>query len=265
MASSLLGAVLELTKRLPGALVEDIAGQVAAAGSPGGRIDLGSVAHPEFRRNVELLLTAWAAAPSFNGREVAAMLRAAAAARTAESKDGVVEVVMTGPSRPDAPTRSTEAVVSEIVAGARRELMMVTYAAAPYPPLRAALELAAARGVRTTIAVETVEGARGFLNFEPALAFAGVAGVQLLHWPTEERIAFSGGRLHAKLVVADREVAFVTSANLTGSALGQNIECGLVVRGGSAPRRLADHFAALAREGVLRPLTGGLVRGLDAH
>jgi phosphatidylserine/phosphatidylglycerophosphate/cardiolipin synthase-like enzyme len=186
------------------------------------------------------------------------MLRAAAAARLAEAQDGIVEVVMTGPSRPDAPARSTEAVVAELVAGARRELILVTYTAAPYPPLRAALEAAAARDVRTMIALETVEGAKGLLSFEPALAFSGVAGIHLLHWPAEERVGFNGGRLHAKVVVADREVAFVTSANLTGSALGHNLECGLVVRGGPAPRRLADHFAALIRDGVLRTLTGGV-------
>ena len=254
-----MGAVLEVTERLPGALVEELARQVGRGGSAADNIDLGAVAHAEFRRMAELLLASWATEPSVSGREVAAMLRAAAAARMSEAQAGIVEVVMTGPSRPDAPARSTEAVVAEIVAGARHELMLVTYAAAAYPPLRAALEAAVARGVRTMIALETVEGARGLLSFEPALAFAGVAGIHLLHWPAEERVGFSGGRLHAKVVVADREVAFVTSANLTGSALGHNIECGLVVRGGSAPHRLADHFAALIRDGVLRPLTGDIV------
>ncbi len=259
-----MGAILEVTERLPGGLVEELARQLASVESATGNVDLGAVAHPEFRRMAELLLASWATEPFVSGREVAAMLRAAAAARLSEAKDGVVEVVMTGPSRPDAPARSTEAVVAEIVAGAQRELILVTYAAAPYPPLKKELEAASARGVRTTIAVETVEGARGFLTFEPALAFLGIPGIRLLHWPAEERAGFSGGRLHAKVVIADRDVAFVTSANLTGSALGHNLECGLVVRGGPAPRRLADHFAALIRDGVLRPLTGGVVKGAGA-
>ena len=261
MASPLMGAVLEVTERLPSALVEELARQVAPTGSSGAKVDLGGIAHPEFRRMAEVLHAGWATEPSISGPEVAGMLRAAAAARLSEAQDGIVEVVMTGPSRPDAPARSTEAVVAEIVAGARHELLLVTYAAMPYPPLRAALEAAAARRVRTTVALETVEGAKGLLSFEPALAFSGIAGIHLFHWPAEQRVGFSGGRLHAKIVVADREVAFVTSANLTGSALGHNLECGLVVRGGPAPIRLADHFAALIRDDVLRPLTGPVVGG----
>ena len=264
MASTFMGTILEVTERLPGGLVEELARQVARVESAQGNVDLGAVAHPEFRRMAELLLASWATEPSVTGREVAAMLRAAAAARLSEAKEGDVEVVMTGPSRPDAPARSTEAVVAEIVAGARHELILVTYAAAPYLPLKKELEAATGRGVRTTIAVETVEGSRGFLKFEPALAFLAIPGIRLLHWPMAERAGFSGGRLHAKVVIADREVAFVTSANLTGSAMGHNLECGLVVRGGPAPRRLADHFAALIRDGVLRALTGGVVEGADA-
>jgi phosphatidylserine/phosphatidylglycerophosphate/cardiolipin synthase-like enzyme len=108
--------------------------------------------------------------------------------------------------------------------------------------------------------VETVAGAKGLLSTEPAAAFSGITGLRLLHWPLDRRRGNIPGRLHAKLVVADRKVAFVTSANLTGSALERNLECGLLVRGGPAPRRLTDHIAALIREGVLQPLTPRIVK-----
>ena len=39
-----------------------------------------------------------------------------------------------------------------------------------------------------------------------------------------------GGVLHAKTVVADDDVVFITSANLTEAALDRNIEVGLLVR-----------------------------------
>jgi phosphatidylserine/phosphatidylglycerophosphate/cardiolipin synthase-like enzyme len=107
--------------------------------------------------------------------------------------------------------------------------------------------------VRTRVVVETLRGARGLLSSDPALAFAGVAGLELYHWPLERRPGTIPGRLHAKVVVADREVAFVTSANLTGSAIENNLECGLLVHGGPAPRRIAGHLVALMREGVLEP------------
>jgi arylsulfatase A-like enzyme len=76
-----------VTERLPGAVVEELARQVARGGSAAGNIDLGAVAHAEFRRMAELLLASWATEPSVSGREVAAMLRAAAAARMRVDRD----------------------------------------------------------------------------------------------------------------------------------------------------------------------------------
>ena len=57
--------------------------------------------------------------------------------------------------------------------------------------------------------------------------------------------------MHAKLAVADRSVLFVTSANLTLSGVGKNIEAGLLIRGGVAPARAAEHVDALRASGDL--------------
>jgi cardiolipin synthase len=43
----------------------------------------------------------------------------------------------------------------------------------------------------------------------------------------------------------------VTSANLTGHGMNENMELGLLVRGGPVPRRLAAHFAQLMTDRVL--------------
>ena len=57
--------------------------------------------------------------------------------------------------------------------------------------------------------------------------------------------------MHAKLAVADRRVLLVTSANLTQSGVGKNIEAGLLVRGGAAAQRAAEHVDALRASGEL--------------
>ena len=62
--------------------------------------------------------------------------------------------------------------------------------------------------------------------------------------------------MHAKAAIADEQVAFVTSANLTGSAIEANMELGLLVRGGSVPRRLERHFRALMSVGRLVEVMG---------
>ena len=64
------------------------------------------------------------------------------------------------------------------------------------------------------------------------------------HWPTAKRTE-TGAKMHAKLAVADHSVLFVTSANLTQSGVGKNIEAGLLIRGGAALARAVEHVDAL--------------------
>jgi phosphatidylserine/phosphatidylglycerophosphate/cardiolipin synthase-like enzyme len=72
-------------------------------------------------------------------------------------------------------------------------------------------------------------------------------------WPAEQRPELPAGRaaLHAKAAVADVHTALVTSANLTGHGINENMELGLVVRGGPVPRRLAAYFLQLMDDRVL--------------
>lgn len=64
-------------------------------------------------------------------------------------------------------------------------------------------------------------------------------------------------KMHAKLAVADQQVLFVSSANLTHAEVAKNLEAGLLVRGGTAPKRAAEHIAELKATGVLVPLRQG--------
>jgi len=254
-------AVLRLAAELPAASVEQAARTIAGTlGPEGGERVIGAVPQANYRRLATGLVEAWRKHPQVRPDELAAMLRTAAAARAAARAEGRVEVVWTGPETPQVPSRLTEAVVEEVVEAARHQLLLVTYAAFPYPPLATALRRAAARGVSSRVLVETRAGAGRLLEIEPAQAFVGIPGVTLYEWPPQQRRNSSGGgrgHMHAKLIVADRQLAFVTSANLTGSAIEDNLECGLLVRGGPVPGQLADHVDALIRQGVFRPLTLG--------
>ncbi|MCT9932238.1 phospholipase D-like domain-containing protein [Planotetraspora sp. A-T 1434] len=60
--------------------------------------------------------------------------------------------------------------------------------------------------------------------------------------------------MHAKLAVADRRVLLVSSANLTHSGVARSIEAGLLVHGGTAPQRAAEHIADLRGKGLLERL-----------
>ncbi|MFG7943487.1 DISARM system phospholipase D-like protein DrmC [Streptomyces cacaoi] len=131
----------------------------------------------------------------------------------------------------------------------RAALVAMTYAARPYRALTDALRRAVGRGVRVDIVVETIEGASGLLRGpEPAAAFAAIPGVRLWYRPPSRR-AEAAARQHAKIAVADSRVLFVGSANLTASAVARNIEAGVLVRGGTAPQRAAEHIRELQRTG----------------
>ncbi|KPC78714.1 DISARM system phospholipase D-like protein DrmC [Streptomyces sp. NRRL S-4] len=186
--------------------------------------------------------------------EAAAYLRGYVAAQLSARNAVRVATVWSGPSTPGVPVRATAQVLVEVIGEARDELLAMTYAARPYPALTHALTEATARGVRVHVVVETLAGARGLLaGREPAGAFAAVPGLHLWHW-VRDPAAGPASRQHAKLAVADRRVLFLGSANLTESAARRNIEAGVLVRGGDAPQRAAEHIVELQRRGVLQPL-----------
>ncbi len=187
----------------------------------------------------------------------AAYLRGVAAGHSRQVAAVRVEPVWTGPSTHHVPIRATAQVLVDVIAEADRELLLMTYSAKPYAPLLAGLAAAAARGVVINVVVETLGGAGSALSgAEPAAAFASLPGVDLWHWPVSHRSA-GQAKMHAKLAVADRRVMLISSANLTQSGVGKNLEAGLLVHGGGAPRRAAEHITELMTCGVLARLRPG--------
>jgi len=166
-----------------------------------------------------------------------------------------VETVWSGPASHHVPVRATAAVLADLVGEARHELLLMTYSARPHPPLTDALQAAIGRSVTISVIVETLQGAGSALaGDEPYHAFTGINGIELWHWPTTRRTE-PGAKMHAKLAVADRQILLITSANLTQSGVSKNIEAGLLIRGGTVPRRAAEHVDALRASGDLIRLT----------
>jgi phosphatidylserine/phosphatidylglycerophosphate/cardiolipin synthase-like enzyme len=121
----------------------------------------------------------------------------------------------------------------------------------------AALRAARSRGTTVRVVVETLQGAGGVLSgTEPAAAFLGVPGIELWHWPLARRPDRSA-RMHAKIAVAGRRVLLGSSADLTQSGVDTNMEAGLLVHGGMAPQRAAEHLDRLVADGELVRLQVG--------
>lgn len=241
-----LRTVTALARRLPVGVVEAL-GEAAAGGVEGLRALRASSASASLRDacNTLIAMASVEGASRVEPLFLAGALAAAAEAQR-ERQRSSVEVVWTGPRAESAGGRLTLAVVTDLIAQARRDLLLVSYAAHTDPHLNSALEAAAERGVAVTLLLERHEDNP---RYQPwGTAFAGLAATRLA-WPAARRPA--GASMHAKLLVVDDEIALVGSANLTSRAMESNLECGLLVRGHTAARTIRAHVAHLHATGEL--------------
>ena len=147
--------------------------------------------------------------------------------------------VWTGPESERASGRLTLGVLADLIAEARSEILLVSYATAPGAEVRSAIGDAVERGVRVTLLLERSADNPQFTGSADPLP--GIDAVRLC-WPGARRPP--GASLHAKLLVIDRSTALVGSANLTGFGLERNFECGILLRGGPVPAAIAEHLLA---------------------
>lgn len=148
-----------------------------------------------------------------------------------------VTPVWTGPESQQSGGRLTLAVLADLIGEARREILLVSYATLPSVEVRSTLADAAARGVEITTLLERQADNPQFNGHGDP--FPEIRA-RRLYWPGPDRP--SGAAMHAKMLVVDRHVALVGSANLTGYGLERNLECGVLVRGGPVPAALAEHI-----------------------
>jgi len=158
-----------------------------------------------------------------------------------------VDAVWTGPNSNITTGRLTWAVISAILDDAQRSILLVGYAVQSEPGVTQALEAAASRGVEITLLLERPADNVSYTGSGPP--FPSLPANRLA-WPAEQRPS-GGAALHAKVLVIDRTVALVGSANVTGWALERNLECGILLRGGLQPALIHDHIEALLNIGIL--------------
>jgi phosphatidylserine/phosphatidylglycerophosphate/cardiolipin synthase-like enzyme len=209
------------------------------------------VPNPGFAAQVGALTEAWKKQAGVTGETVALALRSTGAAVDRARREQRIETVWTGPTTKEVPLRQTLGVLLQVVKSARERLVIVSFAAYKIADVVDALRDAAARDVAIVVVIDEATDAGN--------AFSRLAGAaQLYCWPAAGMLLPNGGkvRMHVKAAVADDHTALVGSANLTGQALSENMELGLLVEGGDIPRRLDAHFRGLIAAEVLVPVGG---------
>jgi phosphatidylserine/phosphatidylglycerophosphate/cardiolipin synthase-like enzyme len=166
-------------------------------------------------------------------------------------------LVWTGPEARSAHARDTALVAGQLFLGAMRSVLVSTFVvhqgAAVFEPL--------ARRMRDVPELEVIlfvhiPRGHGDQRHESELLRAFTASFGE-HWPwsPRPRVYYDPRSLsldpsiratwHAKCVVVDDEVAFVTSANFTEWAQTRNVEAGVLVRQASFARQLRAQFVGL--------------------
>ena len=196
-------------------------------------------------------------------------LAAAAWIRTVEeatSRTPRPDLVWSGPEVPGLHARDTRRVYEELLGSAEHSLWASTYAFFDGPR---AFELLARRmDERSELHVTlllNIQRRKGDTTVAEQLVRRFADRFWGTDWPgsSRPRVYYDAraletegpaGVLHVKAVVADDEVVFVTSANLTEAALDRNIELGLLVRDRALAASVSSHFRGLIDRGLLSPL-----------
>lgn len=208
---------------------------------------------------VERLRASWAATPRVTPAEISAAFRGAAEAVTVLGTGVNIELAWTGPDTGLIPLRRTEQVLLEVIDSATSGLFLASYVFYRASSIVEALNSAIQRGVRVRILLESSVEQGGAVRGDSAETLAkAVPGAIVYAWDPAERkhnIEAQSASVHAKCLVADRKLAFITSANLTSAALERNMELGLLIRGGTVPDRLQAHLEALAATRIITRVT----------
>ncbi len=199
-------------------------------------------------KSLEPLSNAWGTHSELGPREISSALKAAATTAHNVENRSSVEMVWTGPSTTLVPSRQTERVLLDVIDRATKELFVVSFVAYNVENVLSALQRAINRGIEISILFESTKTHGGKIDIDSIGSFAKrLDKANFYHWSSNEKDDDGyTGSVHAKCVVADSEVAFITSANLTTAALERNMELGVLIKGGVVPDQLNRHLQALA-------------------
>lgn len=188
--------------------------------------------------------------------EVAMMLSAVDYAVEHHRKHQTIELTWTGPKTHEINFRRTDQALIELINLSKKRVIIVSFAVYKAKTIMAALEKAAERDVEINLILEAPDSSEGKIAYDTiaALGEAIKTKAKIFIWPHAKRAVGSNGKygaLHAKAAVGDKDMFYVSSANLTDYAMNLNMEMGILVFGGELPFQAQRHFDGLISQGVL--------------
>lgn len=202
---------------------------------------------------VEQLAAAWQNT-EVGSDELALMLLAASHVYIKAASEQSTELVWTGPTTPFVSARRTEQALLQVINSAEQSLFITSFVAYNVLSIVNAMNSAVERGVSISMLLESSQDHGGSINIDVIGKMRGlVPSAQFYTW-RNKTVDFYAGRVHAKIAIADNDMCFITSANLTGYAMEKNMEAGVLISGGNIPKLLEGHLRYLVNTKIVSPV-----------
>lgn len=249
----LLDAIAALVSLVSPEKVQAIAARVRRTEASNAASTLPSVVGtPVASTVVEQLAAAWQNT-KVGSDELASMLIAASYVHAKATSEQSTELVWTGPTTPFVSARRTEQALLQVINSAEQSLFITSFVAYDVSTIAKALNAANDRGVAISMLLELSLEHGGSITFDAIEKMRTLVPAANLYAWRDKADPFSGGRVHAKVAVADDKTCFITSANLTGYAMEKNMEAGVLITGGTIPQSLGAHLWSLVDTDVIGP------------
>ena len=248
----LLDVISDLVSNTPPERIVQLAEKVRGVSNPSVTSSLNSWAlTPDAMVRLNRLTTLWRIS-AIPGNELAGMLLGASHAYWQAKLESHIELVWTGPSSELIATRKTEQALLEVINTAREKLFLTSFVAYDIDSIMAALSKAADRHIDLSILLESSDKYGGGVSIDGIARMRDrLPSAKVYFWEDKDE-EFAGGKVHAKVAVCDEELCFISSANLTGHAMEKNMEAGVLIRGGTLPKKLHNHLEALVTVKILK-------------
>jgi cardiolipin synthase len=251
VTQTLVDAVLALVANTPFDKIEQLAYSISKlTDNTQANVVSDWALNPGSKTRVANLLGAWKA-QGIPPTELCGILLGAAAAYRYSKAEQEIELVWTGPSSALIATRKTEQALLQVIDSSRSRLFITSFVAYDVASIMRALEDAITRQVRISMLLEASDRDGGGISFDVIGKMRAALPTAVIYSWAKKDAKFEGGKVHAKIAVADERICFVSSANLTGHAMERNMEAGILIRGGDAPRNLHRHLEALVTTHVV--------------
>lgn len=170
-----------------------------------------------------------------------------------------IELLWSGPTPvAEIPARRIDQALYDLIATAKNEILLVTFAASKIQRLVNELVNARQRGVKIRLILEFEQSSEGQLSYDALKAFPEtfVQNTEVYYWPLEKRERNQAGRpgkLHAKLAIVD-DTVLISSANLTDDAFNRNLEVGVMIQNNEFLTNTKNYIGSLISSGMLSRL-----------